>query len=113
MAKEQSSNIPFDLFSDTESEVEDFEGFDARDTRQLAEIALEVPLYHSTPLPKAKRVCVAVDDSSCSYNIEDDSRKISLMESHLQIKWRVKLLQLSFVRILVNWSSKLPTSVRK
>ena len=80
MAKEQSSNIPFDLFSDTESEVEDFEGFDARDTRQLAEIALEVPLYHSTPLPKAtKRFCVAVDDSSCSYNIEDDS-SISLEE---------------------------------
>lgn len=79
MAKEQSSNIPFDLFSDTESEVEDFEGFDAWDTRQLAEIALEVPLYHSTPLPKAKRVCVAVDDSSCTYNIEDDS-SISLEE---------------------------------
>lgn len=73
MAKEQSSNIPFDLFSDMESDVEDFEGFDARDTRQFAEIALEAPLYHSTPLPKAKRICVAVDDSSWSSNIEDDS----------------------------------------
>lgn len=73
MAKEQSSNILFDLFSDTESDVEDFEGFDARDTRQFAEIALEAPLYHSTPLPKAKRICVAVDDSSWSSNIEDDS----------------------------------------
>ena len=73
MAKEQSCNTPFDLFADMESDVEDFEGFDARDTREFAEVAVQAPLYHSTPLPKAKRGCIVVDDSSCSWNNKDNS----------------------------------------
>ncbi|XP_068692051.1 uncharacterized protein [Montipora foliosa] len=67
------------LFSDTESEFEDFEGFDARDTRPCAEIASNAPLNHSTPQPKAKRVCrvpINTSDSSSS----DESSNISPVE---------------------------------
>ena len=77
----------------------------------------KLPLYHSTPLPKAKRVCVAVDDSSCSYNNEDDS-SISLEEDFTDGKSSSNSVEgeiapVIFSAILVNWSSKLPTSVRK
>ena len=44
------------LFPETDSSGdEEFEGFDARDTRRYAEIADEVPLFCSTPKPKRFR----------------------------------------------------------
>ena len=65
------------LFSDTESDVEDFEGFDARDTRPYAVIASKASLFQPS-LPKAKRVCIDSDDSDIS-NL--DERSMSLDEN--------------------------------
>ena len=71
--------FPLAVFSDTESEFEDFERFDARDTRPCAEIASKAPLYHSTPQQKAKRVCrVPVNTSDSSSR--DESSNISPVE---------------------------------
>ena len=70
MAERRSADGPPDIFSEAESDVEEFIGFDARDTRRYAEIADMAPLFSSTPIPKAKRVCIDTlidsDDSMCS-----------------------------------------------
>ena len=82
MADRRSANVPPDIFSDAESDVEEFVGFDARDTRPYAEIASLAPLFTSTPIPKAKRVCIDTlidsDDSLNSSNLNDDQGSTSV-----------------------------------
>ena len=79
MAAERNSNTNLAIFSDMDSEFENFEGFDARDTRPYAEIASKAPLYHSTPQPKAKRVCRATINT-CDSSNSDESSNISPVE---------------------------------
>ena len=75
MADQRSADCPPDIFSEAESDVEEFVGFDARDTRRYAEIANRAPLFSSMPIPKAKLVRIDTlfdsDDSLCS-NLDDD-----------------------------------------
>jgi len=71
-----------DLFSDTESDIEQFEGFNARDIRPYAEIACKAPLFCPTPVPKAKRVHIESNDSSTGSLNDNES-----------IAWKMNLLQ--------------------
>ena len=77
MADWGSTDVPPDIFSDSEADVEEVVVFDARDTRPYAEIAAIAPLFSSTPIPKAKRVWIDSDDSLCS-NLNDDQDTITM-----------------------------------
>lgn len=88
MADRRSADCPPCVFSEAESDVEEFVGFDARDTRRYAEIANRAPLFSSTPIPKAKRVRINTlidsDDSLCS-NLDDDQGTTTL--ENLPCEW--------------------------
>lgn len=81
MADWRSADSPPDVFSEAESDVEEFVGFDARDIRRYAEIANRAPLFSSTPIPKAKLVRINTlidsDDSLCS-NLDHDQGTTTL-----------------------------------
>ena len=62
-----------DLFSDTESDIKQFEGFDARDIRPYVEIACKAPLFCPTPVPKVQRVHIESNDSSTSSLNDNES----------------------------------------
>lgn len=88
MVDRRSADCPPCVFSEAESDVEEFVGFDARDTRRYAEIANRAPLFSSTPIPKAKRVRINTlidsDDSLCS-NLDHDQGTTTL--ENLPCEW--------------------------
>ena len=54
LADQRTADCPPDIFSEAESDVEEFVGFDARDTMRYADIANRAPLFSSTPIPKSE-----------------------------------------------------------
>ena len=59
----RTNNIPPVFASDSDSE-EEFTGFNARDVRPYAAIAIKAPLFSSTPAPKRKRARVESENAS-------------------------------------------------
>lgn len=85
---DQTSNIPLDLFSDTDSE-EEFEGFTVRDARPYVGIAVKAPLFCSTPAPKAKRARVERENRwSTSSDDDPGTSPIKLMPATTRMSSR-------------------------